>query len=63
MRLQRYLAQCGVASRRKCEEIIASGRVTVNGEQIIQMGFEVDEEKDSVTVDGKTVTPVMLHTY
>ena len=63
MLLQRYLAQCGVASRRKCEEIIASGRVTVNGEQIVQMGFEVDEEKDSVTVDGKTVTPVMLHTY
>ena len=31
MRLQKYMAECGVASRRKCEEIIAAGRVTVNG--------------------------------
>ena len=38
MRLQKYMAMCGVAARRKCEEIIAAGRVAVNGETITQMG-------------------------
>ena len=40
MRLQKYMAMCGVAARRKCEEIIASGRVAVNGETITQMGTQ-----------------------
>lgn len=43
MRLQKYMAMCGVAARRKCEEIIASGRVAVNGETITQMGTQVEE--------------------
>ena len=41
MRLQKYMAMCGVAARRKCEEIIASGRVAINGEVISQMGAQV----------------------
>ena len=57
MRLQKYLAICGVASRRKAEEIIASGRVCVNGNKITEMGFTVDEEKDTVTLDGEKVRP------
>ncbi len=53
IRLQKYLALCGVASRRKAEEIIASGRVTVNGHVIIEMGMSVDEDKDTVLLDGR----------
>ena len=55
MRLQKYMAMCGVAARRKCEEIIASGRVAVNGEIISQMGAQV-EEGDRVTVDVQLIT-------
>lgn len=53
VRLQKYLAACGVASRRKAEEIIASGRVTVNGCVIKEMGVSVDPDKDIVLLDGK----------
>ncbi len=52
MRLQKYMAECGVASRRKCEEMIAQGRVMVNGQQIVRQGVQVDPEKDQVKVDG-----------
>ena len=55
MRFQKYMAMCGVAARRKCEEIIASGRVAVNGETITQMGTQV-EEGDVVTLDGQVIT-------
>lgn len=55
MRLQKYMAQCGVASRRASEEIIAQGRVKVNGEVVDFMGFEVDEEHDVVEVDGNII--------
>lgn len=56
MRLQKYMAMCGVAARRKCEEIIASGRVSVNGQIITEMGTQV-EEGDVVLVDGVKITP------
>ena len=56
MRLQKYLAQCGAASRRKCEELIAQGRVRVNGAVITQMGVQV-EPGDTVTLDGKPMLP------
>ena len=56
MRLQKYMAMCGVAARRKCEEIIASGRVSVNGQIITEMGTQV-EETDIVLVDGQRITP------
>ena len=51
MRLQKYIAQCGIASRRSAEAMIAEGRVTVNGEVVTEMGVKV-EEGDTVTVDG-----------
>lgn len=57
MRLQKYLADCGVASRRKSEEMISQGRVRVNGEAVTRMGFIVDPETDTVTFDGKKVSP------
>ncbi len=57
MRLQKYLAMCGVASRRACEEIIAQGRVKVNGVEVVEMGVQIDEYSDIVTLDGYVVHP------
>lgn len=51
VRLQKYLADCGVASRRGSEEIIRSGRVRVNGETVTEMGVKIDEDNDLVMVD------------
>ena len=56
MRLQKYMAMCGVAARRKCEEIIAAGRVSVNGQIVTEMGTQV-EETDVVLVDGARILP------
>ena len=50
------MALCGVAARRKCEEMILAGRVSVNGQVITQMGTQV-EEGDSVAVDGAVISP------
>ena len=55
MRLQKFMAKCGVASRRKSEEIILEGKVEVNGEIVTELGFKVDQEKDIVKIDGKTL--------
>ncbi|WP_407396802.1 pseudouridine synthase [Treponema sp.] len=54
MRLQQYMARCGVASRRASEEIITSGRVTVNGQLVTALGTKVTS-KDTVCVDGKEI--------
>ena len=56
MRLQKYLALSGVASRRAAEKLIADGRVTVDGEVITEMGVQV-EIGQNIRVDGKLVTP------
>ena len=57
MRLQKYLAQCGVSSRRSAEKMISDGRVSVNGVVITEMGFQVDENSAQVQVDGRSVRP------
>ena len=62
MRLQKYMASCGVASRRKCEEYIAAGRVTVNGQVVSGMGAQV-EEGDAVCFDGKPIRPEKRRQY
>lgn len=54
MRINKYLAQCGVAVRRACDKLISEGRVSVNG-KVADLGLDV-EEGDSVKVDGKIVT-------
>ncbi len=54
-RLQKVMSEFGVASRRKCEEIIAEGRVKVNGTIVIEQGFKVDKDKDTIEVDGKAI--------
>ncbi|MBR5429953.1 MAG: rRNA pseudouridine synthase [Firmicutes bacterium] len=55
-RLQKYLAAMGVASRRACEELIAAGRVTVNGRVVSEPGLRVVPGRDLVAVDGKLLT-------
>lgn len=52
MRLQKFLARAGVASRRHAEELIAAGRVTVNGARVTEMGVKVNPAADAVAVDG-----------
>jgi 23S rRNA pseudouridine2605 synthase len=54
-RLQKIMAACGVASRRKAEEIILAGRVTLNGEVVRELGTKADPEKDAICVDGKAI--------
>jgi len=55
VRLQRYLAAAGVAARRKAEELITDGRVTVNGAVVTVLGTKIDPEHDAVEVDGEAV--------
>ncbi len=55
MRIQRALARAGIASRRKAEELVAAGRVRING-AVAETGQSVDPSRDSITVDGKTIT-------
>lgn len=63
MRLQKFMAHSGAASRRKAEEYILDGRVKVNEEVITELGFIVDEEKDRVYLDGKRLRLINKHTY
>src|SRR3954454_16083633 len=55
IRLQRVLAAAGLGSRRSCEELIAAGRVAVNGEVIREQGVRVDPGRDAVSLDGVPV--------
>lgn len=66
IRLQKYMADCGVASRRKSEELIVSGKVKVNG-RIASIGDKVDPKSDTISVNGRKLTQdknyiyIMLH--
>ena len=62
IRLQKHLSECGVASRRKAEELIEQGKVRVNG-RVALIGAKVDPKRDKVTVSGKTVIPVSQKMY
>ena len=53
IRLQKYIAECGVASRRKAEQLIGWRRVLVNGRVVTKLGTKIDPAKDKVVVDGK----------
>lgn len=53
IRLQKYIAKSGVASRRKAEELILEGKIQVNGKTITELGTKVNSEKDIVTYNGK----------
>ena len=54
-RLQKFLANSGVASRRKCEELILAGRVKVNGETVKELGRKIDSDKDVIEFDNKEI--------
>lgn len=62
-RLQKYLANCGVASRRKCEEYILQGKVKVNGEIITELGTKVNPEKDVIEFENKKVKENTKYVY
>ena len=62
IRLQKFLSEAGVASRRKAEELIAAGSVKVNG-RIAQIGDKVDPKTDSVTVGNKKIKRETQYVY
>ncbi|MBS6509532.1 MULTISPECIES: pseudouridine synthase [Paraclostridium] len=55
MRINKYIASCGIASRRKAEELIIENRVKVNGKIVNELSFQINEAEDKVEVDGKTI--------
>jgi len=63
MRINKYLAHCGVASRREADSIVVSGRVTVNGQIVNIPGTQIDESTALVTVDGRPVGLIEKYAY
>lgn len=63
MRLNKYIALCGVSSRRKADELIEQGKVTVNGSAVREMGIDIDTDSDTVCVDGSLISPEKEHIY
>lgn len=63
IRLQKYIADCGCASRRKAEELILQGKVKVNGSRVTRLGSRVDPENDKVLLDGRPVKPQLKKIY
>jgi 23S rRNA pseudouridine2605 synthase len=62
-RLQKIIASAGITSRRKAEELIVAGRVTVNGSVITELGSKADIESDHIKVDGKLLRHASHHVY
>lgn len=62
-RLQKILAQAGIASRRKAEEYILAGRVTVNGKTVTELGSKADAERDHIKVDDTLIRQPKHHVY
>ena len=62
LRINRYLAQCGLGSRRKCDELVESGHIFINGEKVTELGAKVSP-KDKVEYKGKTLRPVKRLEY
>ncbi|MDD3303907.1 MAG: pseudouridine synthase [Clostridia bacterium] len=56
MRINKYIAKCGVCSRRKADELIQNGSISVNGSKVTDLGMMVDEEKDKVSIYDKELT-------
>lgn len=63
MRINKFLAECGIASRRNCETLVTAGRVKVNGKTVTMLATYVDPEFDLVSVDEKPVKPIARHLY
>src|SRR5258708_36436432 len=62
-RLQKIIAAAGIASRRKAEELIASGHVLVNGQVVSELGGKADPETDHIRVNGKLLQGAQRHVY
>ena len=62
-RLQKFLANAGIAARRKCEEFILDGRVKVNGKVVTELGTKINPEKDKIEFDGKIVNKTEKKVY
>ena len=63
MRINKYLAQCGLGARRKCDELVESGHIFVNGEKVTELGAKVDPDADRVEYKGKLLRPVRKLEY
>jgi len=63
IRLQKLLAQSGVASRRKCEELMLAGEVVVDGEVVTRLGTKVDPHTAVIRVSGRRLPPISPHVY
>ncbi|MGH9576739.1 MAG: pseudouridine synthase, partial [Terriglobales bacterium] len=63
IRLQKIIAAAGIASRRKAEEMIVAGRVTVNGQIVTELGAKADPERDHIRVDGKLLHGAERYVY
>ncbi len=63
MQLNKFMALCGVASRRKANTIIAENRITVNGETVKKLGFAVDPAEDTVCLDGRQLAIPASYRY
>lgn len=63
VRLQKFLAEAGIASRRKAEELVLAGKVKVNGVTVTELGTKIDDKKDEVLYNGKRVTLSEKHVY
>lgn len=63
MRINKFLAGAGISSRRNADKIVAEGRVKVNNKVITEMGYDINEINDTVTVDGKRVNYISKMTY
>lgn len=62
-RLQKFMASCRIASRRKCEELILSGKVKVNGVVVTELGVKVNGNKDKIEYNGKIIKPEEKKVY
>ena len=62
IRINRYLAQCGLGARRKCDEIVQSGHIYVNGQKVTELGFKINPN-DKVEYKGKQLRPIRKLEY
>lgn len=63
MRINKFIAECGLTSRRGADELIKQGKVSVNGKITTELGLDVDPQKDKVIVDGQKIKPINKQIY
>lgn len=63
LRLNRFLAQCGLGSRRECDNLIVSGKIVLNGKKVAKLGTQVDPDSDLVQYRGKSVQKIRVLEY